>query len=97
MSQIPNDLAAWASRYDWAVTTEADCLGHQLDDPPGGWALYDAGEDDPPIAVFDQQEEAMNVAAILRIVGGVDTPRPVRRHTPVSEEIDHGPLPATYF
>jgi len=58
----------WAARISWAVTTAADCYGHNPDDPdaPEGWALYDAGEDDPPIAVFTFKEDALMVCEILQ-------------------------------
>lgn len=61
----PEDLAKWAARISWAVTTVEDCYGVEPRDPSEGWALYDADEDDPPIAVFSFQEDALLVAQIL--------------------------------
>lgn len=60
------DLRQWCRAHNWAVTTEADCYGY----PPKpeaetAYALYDADEDDPPVAVFSFKKDALAVAAIL--------------------------------
>lgn len=67
-------LRQWARQYDWAVTTVEDCYGHEETDPPSGWALYDAGEDDPPIAVFNFRWEAEKVAQCLQEFGQQEEP-----------------------
>ena len=55
----------WAAQHNWGVTTAADCLG-QPPDSIKGWALYDMDEDDPPIAIFDFEDDARMVCEILR-------------------------------
>lgn len=64
------DLRSWVRAHNWAVTTHEDCLGL----PPGAiqpleFALYDADEDDPPIAIFTFKEDAMAVAQALNEFG----------------------------
>ena len=58
----------WAPLIDWAVTTEHECYGHEA--PPEGvpirWAIYDAGEDDPPLAVCDDEEIALEIVGCLK-------------------------------
>lgn len=50
----------WVRNIAWAYTTEADCYGIDPSEPnqPTGWAIYDAAEDDPPIAVCDLEDQA---------------------------------------
>ena len=71
-------LQEWCAAHRWAVTTLSDCLGMPPFVPHGGerqdpWALYDADEDDPPIATFSFREDAERVAEILNIYGGRTT------------------------
>lgn len=64
------ELRTWVAAHNWAVTTEADCLGwtHPIGDVK--YALYDVDEDDPPIALFDFRDDAERVAAALNAFGG---------------------------
>lgn len=65
-------LGAWARCHEWAVTTEDDCWGHQPGSTqPERYALYDAAEDDPPIALFSCRHCAESVARALNAYGEV--------------------------
>jgi len=56
---------------DWAASIEWEALPSHTDDP--AWGLYDSFEtDNPPIAIFGNQQDAERVAAILRDYGGED-------------------------
>ena len=82
----------WCANHAWAVTTEAECNGYPPpDDPryPTTYALYDAAEDDPPIALFEFREDAERVAAILNEYGRDDEAvHQVRRGLPSDQR--HG-------
>lgn len=71
------ELIMWVRAHRWAVTTEADCNGwpEDLRGVPR-YALYDANEDDPPIAVFDFREDAERVATALTEFGALFGPAP---------------------
>lgn len=62
-------LVEWASYISWAVTTIEECDGQPPANPPTGYALYDAGEDDPAIGVFTFRKDAENIAEILHEYG----------------------------
>lgn len=73
-------LAEWVRAHAWAVTTEADCNGWPEDlRSVTRYALYDANEDDPPIAVFDFREDAERVAIALTEFGALFGPSPAAR------------------
>lgn len=93
--ELSPELRLWVGRISWGVTTVEDCLGHEPGSGPPGWALYDEGEDDPPIAVFDFEDDAKRVCEVLRAVAAVPvhlTPERarelVKRYKPILERLD---------
>lgn len=68
LATISPEVLRYLRNINWAVTTEHDCWGELA--PPEGerakYALYDAGEDDPPIAVFTFRNDAEAVCEALR-------------------------------
>lgn len=68
--RLSREAREYVVLVDWAVTTIADCYGLEPEHPDArdGFALYDKGEDDPPIAEFAFQDDALRVAEILRHV-----------------------------
>lgn len=87
------DLLGWLRNIDWAVTTEHDCWGTSLGEgETERYALYDAGDDDPPLAVFAFRDDAERVAEVLArvaesgLVPTVSEPPTVDPSTPLTEE-----------
>jgi hypothetical protein len=63
--RLPSHL--WATQIDWAVATEHEVYGQpDSGSQPVRWAIYDAGEDDPPLAVCDDEDIALEICEALK-------------------------------
>lgn len=88
-----HNLRRWASLHAWAVTAVEDYWGHPPGDQPTGYALYDADEDDPPVAVFTFREDALMVAAILNAYTRAARPRATPADNRLSTEREYPACP----
>lgn len=64
---VSPEALRFLSVVDWAITTEHDCYGEPPPDDGSTprWCLYDASEDDPPVATSDSR---FMVEALLEAV-----------------------------
>lgn len=57
----------FACAIEWAYAPLEDVWGHPpREGGPTQWAIYDAAEDDPPLAVCDDEEMAASIVACLK-------------------------------
>lgn len=63
------DLVNWLRWHEWAYSTYAECMGlPPRENEPVTWAVFDAGEDDPPIFTCDFEDDARALVAALRML-----------------------------